>query len=587
MTAPSKPAPGRLMADLTLRQRYELLRGQLDEVMQSFKTHWKELNDYISPRRGRFLVTDANRGDRRNKLILDNTATLAARTLSSGMMGGITSPARPWFRLTTPDQALAERAAVKEWLYETTARMRTVFIRSNLYNVLPTLYGDIGTFATGAMAVLEDDDTVIRCQSFPIGSFMLGLDEKLTVRVFMRDFQMSVRQLVERFGYEKCSQGVKDAWDRNSLETMFDVTHVVAPNYDYRGDANVLYSKDLAFKSCYFERGAHMTKEGAELVLEEKGFHEWPLMTPRWETTGEDVYGTNCPGMTALSDIKQLQVGEKRALQSIDKQVNPPLVGPTSLKGNRVSLLPGDVTYNDAEANKGGLRPIHESRLGIQDLESKQAQVRYRIDRAFFVDLFQMLQYSDDQRGKQPVTAEEIRVRQEEKMLMLGPVLEQLNQDLLDPLIDRTFAIMMRRGLLPPIPSDLEGQPLRVEYISIMAQAQKMVGLGALDRLANFVIPLAQVDPSVLDKFDRDEIIDQYAEMAGVPPSVIVPDEEVAGVRAARAKAAAQQQQVQTLSEAAKAGKTLSETNTDGKNALTDIAGPGGVQALLGAGGPQ
>lgn len=584
MTAPFNT--GQLAKSMTLRQRLELLRAQLENEMQSFKSHWQELTDYIQPRRGRFLVSDKNRGDRRNKLILDITGTLAARTLSSGMMSGITSPARPWFRLTTGDQELAERAAVKEWLYEVTNRMRTVFIRSNLYNVLPTLYGDIGVFATGAMAVLEDDDTVIRCQSFPIGSYMISLDEKLRVRVFMRDFKMTVRQLVMRFGRDKVSKAVIDAYDRGNLELEYEVTHAVTPNYDYGGDPNkVLLSRDLPFKSCYFERGNQIDDgEKKELLLEEKGFHEFPLMVPRWETTGEDVYGTNCPGMTALPDIKQLQTGEKRALQAIDKQVNPPLIGPMSLKGNRVSLLPADVTYNDAEANKGGLRPIYENKTSIADLESKQSQVRYRIDQAFFVTLFQMLQYADDSRGKQPVTAEEIRVRQEEKMLMLGPVLEQLNQDLLDPLIDRTFAIMERRGLLPPIPSELQGQPLRVEYISIMAQAQKMIGLAGLERLANFILPIAQVDPSVLDKFDRDEMIDQYADMAGVPPSVIVPDDEVSEVRAQRAQQAAQQQQVQTIAEAAKAGKDLSETDTTGKNALTDLAGPGGVQGLIGAG---
>lgn len=579
MTAPNT---GQLAKTMTLRQLYELLRGQLVAERQSFLSHWKELSEYFQPRRGRFVTSDNNKGDKRNQKILDITGTLAVRTTSAGMQGGISSPSRPWFRLTTSDLKLNELAAVKEWLYEVTARMRTVFIRSNLYNVLPTMYTDISIFGTAAMAVLEDDDTVIRCQAFPIGSYMIANDEKGQVRVFMRDFQLTVRQLVTKFGRDKCSLAVRDQWDKGNLEQKYDVTHVVSPNYDYNGESNSILSKDLPFKSCYYERGTQPeVAKNTNGMLEEKGFHEFPVLCPRWEVTAEDTYGTNSPGMTALADVKQLQTGEKRALQAIDKQVNPPLVGPTSLRGNRVSLLPGDVTYNDAEPNRG-LRALHETNFSVADLEAKQQQVRYRINEAFFVNLFLMMQYSDDAAGKQPKTAEEVRVRQEEKMLMLGPVLEQLNGDLFDQLIDRTFAIMDRRGLLPPIPSELQGQPLRVEYISIMAQAQKMVGLGGLERLANFVLPMAQVDPAVYDKIDRDEMIDQYAEASGVPPSVIVPDDEVAEIRATRAKAAQKQQQMQAINEASKGAKNLSETDTTGKNALTDLAGGSeGVSNLL------
>lgn len=582
MTTPNTGQPA---ATLTLRQRYELLRSQLDDERSSFISHWKELTDFIQPRRGRFTVGDNNRGDRRSHKILDSSATLAARTTAAGMQGGISSPARPWFRLSTADLKLNEMAAVKEWLYETTVRMRMVLLRSNFYKVSPQVYKDLAVFGTGAMAVLEDEDKVIRCQSFPIGSYWIANDENLQVRVFMREFTMSVRQLVGRFGYDKVSQSVKDNWDRAQYETRYEIMHVVAPNTEYDPTKDSLQSKDLPFKSCYYERGSHKNGETKGVhevkeLLEEKGFHEFPVLCPRWETTAEDTYGTDCPGMTALADIKMLQTGEKRSLQGLDKIVNPPLVGPTTLRGNRVSLMPGDVTYNDAQTTQG-LRPIHETNLRLDQLENKQSQVRYRIDRAFFVDLFQMLQYADEEKGKQPVTAEEIRVRQEEKMLILGPVLENLNGDLFDPLIDRVFAIMERRGMLPPIPSELEGQPLRIEYVSIMAQAQKLIGLGSLERFSQFIVPLAQIDPSVLDKVDRDEIIDQYAENAGVPPSVIVPDEEVAQIRQARAAAAQKQAAVQQVSEAAKGAKTLSEADTSGKNALTDTVGSEGLKNMM------
>src|SRR5688572_17893259 len=102
---------------LTKRDQYLRLRSQLVQSVQSFQLHWRELNDYIMPRRGRFTLSDRGKGERRSSKIIDSTATFAARTLSAGMMSGITSPARPWFRLGTPDPDLSEHASDKQWLH--------------------------------------------------------------------------------------------------------------------------------------------------------------------------------------------------------------------------------------------------------------------------------------------------------------------------------------------------------------------------------------------------------------------------------------------------------------------------------------
>jgi hypothetical protein len=390
-------------------------------------------------------------GARKN--IIDSTATFAARTLSSGMMSGITSPARPWFRLSTPDPDLGERATVKDWLHTVTQRMSTVFLQSNWYNVLPTLYYDLGVFGTGAMMIEEDDEEVIRCTSFPVGSLLhrqrfkgpgsclrpriryAGPADRREVR---RQWQRSLQDLDT--GQERVGAGFARRW--------FDIVHVIAPNPEH--DVNRLDSKYKAFASCYYERG----NNDPELFLEEKGYDEFPVFVPRWAVTGEDVYATDCPGMTVLGDVKALQLGEKRSAQAMEKQLNPPLVGPTSLRNSKVSELPGDITWVD-ETVPNQLRPLHEVKPSLQDWEYRQERIRQRINEGMYANLFLMLAYSDPSRGKQPVTATEIAERQEEKLLALGPVLEQLNQDLLDPGIDRVFAIMVRMGLIPPPPEEL------------------------------------------------------------------------------------------------------------------------------------
>lgn len=569
----------------TLRQEFEILRSQMEAERSSFESHWRDLTNFILPRRGRFFVSDANRGDRRTRQIIDSTATLATRSLSSGMMGGVTSPARPWFRLTTPDPDLAELGPIKEWLHIVGNRMVTIFLKSNLYNALPIMYKDMGTFGTAAMFMEEDFEDVVRFYPFPIGSYMLANNDKGKVDVFFRDFRMTVRQIVTMFGqtgpneidWTNISEHVRNLWDNGQPEAWIDINHVIMPNRDF--DPDKAESKFKKYVSAYYERG---TSQYADItqqqtfdgkLLRKSGFDFFPVLAPRWEVTGEDVYGTDCPGMTALGDIRQLQITEKRIMQAVEKMVNPPMKGPSSLRTLKTSLLPGDVTYIDEREGTRGFVPIHEVDPRIRELENKQEQVRNRIRRAYFEDLFLMLASTD----RREITAREVEERHEEKLLALGSVLERLNEDLLDPLIDNTFEIMNRQGLIPEPPPELEGQDLKVEYISIMAQAQKFAGLGAVERFAGFVAQVAQFDPEVLDKLDRDQLIDVYGEIIGVPPDIINTDDEVAEIRAERLRAQAAQQQLAAVQQGAAAAKDLSAAKMDDDNALTRLSEAGQV----------
>lgn len=555
---------------LEKKQRYERLRGELENERASFIPHWRELNDYILPRRGRFTLTDRNRGERRSKNIIDSTATLSASTLSSGMMSGITNPSRPWFRLTTPDPDLAEFGAVKEWLHTVTQRMQTVFLRSNWYNVLPNLYYDLGVFGTSAMMIEEDERDVIRCTSFPVGSYFLANDHRGEVSVFMREFGMTVRQVVEKFtdgeDLSNLSTVVQNYWkDKKQTEAWVEILHVIMPNDEY--DVNKLEAKYKPFISCYYERGSNEDK-----LLMESGYDEFPIMAPIWSVTGEDTYGTNCPGMTTLGDVKQLQLGEKKGMQAIEKLVSPPMVAPPGMRNFKLSLLPGDVSYV-SESQHATFRPAHEIKPEIQPLEYKQEQLRQRIRRGWYEDLFLMIAYTDQTRGKQPVTAAEIAARQEEKLLALGPVVGQVERKLLNPGIDRVFPIMVRAGHIPVPPQELEGIPLKIDFLSVMAQAQKAVGISAVERFSLYVGSLAQAQAAspespVWDKFDADQSIDEYADMIGVPPRVVVPDDEVQAVREQRAQLQQAAQAAELAASTAATAKTLSETDTEAPSAL-------------------
>lgn len=566
------------------RQMFERLRHQLEIERSSFENQWRDCNDYILPRRGRFFVSDANRGDRRNLKILDTTPTLAARTLRAGMMGGITSPARPWFKLSISDQELSEAGAVKEWLSTVTDRMRTIFLKSNLYNVLPILYGDVGVFGTAAMLVEPDEQNVMRFYPFPIGSYMIANNDRLQVDVFMREFRMTVRQIIDKFGrdplqpgkivWDNISTHVQALWNTNNTEAWVDVVHAILPNENYDPDRPA--AKFRKYISVYYEvgfsgqntQGYYSAGIDDRKFLQESGYDFFPVLCPRWEITGEDVYGTDCPGFTCIGDIKQLQTGSKRLLQAVEKMINPPMIAPTSLKNAKASILPGDTTFVDLREGQAGFRPAHEVNFRVDLMDQVNNEVRQRISRGMYEDLFLMLAQSD----RRQITAREIEERHEEKLLALGPVLEQLNQDMLDPLIDIAFQMMEERDLIPTPPDEIAGRDLKVEYTSIMAQAQKLAGLGGIERFTGFASNIVAQAPTVADKINGDQLIDVYADLTSIPTGIVRSDDEANAIRSKRAEAQAQQQQMMQAQEAANTAKTLSEADTgDGGNALKQL----------------
>lgn len=538
-------------------KRLEALRSE----RSSFLPLYRELSDYHLAHRGRFLTSDRNKGHKRNTKQINNTSRMSARTLAAGMMSGITSPARPWFRLSTGDTGLDDAQAVKEWLHQVQRIMYKVFSHSNTYNTLHQIYSELGVFGTAAMGVFHDFDDVIWCKPYTVGSYMIGLSDKDVSDSFYREYERTVGQCVKQFGIENVSDHVKHQWEKGNSEAWVKIVHVVEPNDDRDGASPL--AKDKAWRSVYYEANSG-ARNGQEKFLRESGFDEFPFLTPRWDVTAEDVYATDCPGITALGDTKALQLAEKRSYQAIDKIVKPPLQGPSSLRNK---LSNGSVSADDiiwVEDVSNGLRSIYDFRPDMNAIEAKIDQNEQRVRRAFYEDLFLMLAQTD----RRQITAREVAEKHEEKLLMLGPVLERLHTELLDPLIDRTFNILQGAGVLPVPPPELQGKDLNIEYVSVLAQAQRIVATGAVDRLVGFVGQVAGIYPEARHKIDITRAVDEYAESLGVDPSIVRSDDEVAAMTQAEAQQAQQAQAMAAAQQTAETAKTASETEVSENNAL-------------------
>jgi hypothetical protein len=546
-------------SDLDKREQVLKRWNMLKNERSSWDSHWREISDYLMPRSGRFFTSDRNRGERKHNNIYDSTGTRSLRVLAAGMMAGMTSPARPWFRLTTSDPELDESSAVKSWLADVQRLMLMVFTKSNTYRALHSMYEELGAFGTAASIIVPNFDTVLHHHPLTIGEYALSTNDLGVVDTLYREFDMTVAQVVAQFGLGNCSQSVRNMYERNNMDTWVTVVHAIEPRK--QRDANKRDAKNMAFRSCYIEKGS--TEQS---YLRESGFKEFRAVAPRWATSGGDIYG-NSPGMECLGDIKQLQHEQLRKAECIDYQTKPPLQVPTSLKEQPLQRLPGGITYVDSPGPGGGVKSMFEVNLRLDYLLEDIRDVRERIRGSFYADLFLML--SQNPVGN--MTATEVAERHEEKLLMLGPVLERLHNELLSPLIEMTFSQIVEAGILPPPPEELQDMELSVEFVSMLAQAQRAVATNGIDRYVANLGQVATIKPEVLDKFDSDHWADEYADVLGVNPKFVVPGEKVALIRKQRAEAMQAQAQQEQMAQSAQTARDLAQAQTGTPSALTNV----------------
>lgn len=531
--------------------------GQLKTERTSWWGHWQEISNYVLPWAGRYFRQDRDKGIRRNNQIYDNTGIRALRTLGAGLMAGATSPARPWFRLGTHDPALNSAQPVKLWLSEVAERMHAVFQKSNTYRALHQIYEEMGAFGTAASIVLPDFNTVIHHYPLTIGEYAIATDWQGKVCTLYREFEKTVGEMVTEFGLENCSTMVQSLYGSGQLSAWVPIIHAIEPRSDR--DPSKRDSRNMAWASYYFELSGATDK-----CLRESGFKQFPAVVPRWAVSGGDIYG-NSPGMEALGDIKQLQHEQLRKAQAIDYQTDPPLQVPDNLKNRDVERLPGGITFVP-QGGSAKIETAFDVNLNLSELLEDIQDVRERIRQGFFSDIFLMLANSTNP----AMTATEVAERHEEKMLMMGPVLERLNNELLLPLIDSTFTHMAEMGALPPAPPELAGMDLSVEFISMLAQAQRAIGTNSVDRFVGSLGTVAQMKPDVLDKFDSDAWADAYSDMLGVDPKLVIANEQVAIIRQTRAQAQAAQQKLAAAQQVSQAAKNFGQAQ-----AAAPQSGPG------------
>ena len=530
--------------------RYNSLKGSRG----NWETHWEEIAERVLPRQVGFLGARAD-GEKKSQKIFDSRPQIALDRFAAVMDSMLTPRQSKWHNLRTTDESLNRQFAVQDWFYQVNNILHQMrnSPKANFAGQNYERWISMGAFGTGSLFIDFAAGVGLRYRCINLrDTFFLENHQGIIDSVY-RCFKHTARQAAQRWGEQNLPEKVRKALENPSRQNeQFEFLHVVAPRTDY--DSGRADARGKPWASYYLSVAEKM------LLAPEGGFTSFPYSIARYVTAPEEVYGRS-PAMTALADIKMLNEMSKTDIRAVHKLVDPPILlhddgilggGATTIRMQPGGLNPGGV-------NRNGQQMIQPFTTGARvDInEQKMEQRRVAIDDAFLVTLFQIL--VDTPR----MTATEALIRAQEKGMLLTPTMGRQQSEALGPQIERELDLLMFHRILPPMPPELveAGGDYEIVYdspMSRMARAEELVGV---QRTMELLAPFAQIDPSVLDVFDRDALARLTAEVSGVPTPVLRSQEQVDAIRAQRAEQEQEAMAIQAAQPIAGAMKDAAQAN--------------------------
>jgi len=521
-------------------KRFERLKSN----RSNWEQVWQEVLKYVVPRKAWVTRRRETAGERTDDDLYDTTARRANQVLAAGFHGNMTNPATKWFNLRLQNNELNKINEIKLWLADSENKVLDVLNSSNFNEQIHEAYVDLGSVGTAVLLEEEDDVDIIRFTAVFIEEVVIDEDANGRIRTVYRKFKMSAKAAFDLWGEERAGPKTLELMKNDKWDEKVTFLHGVQER-EYR-NPNSSRSVDMPFESVHVEVDSRM-------VIAEGGFNEFPYMVTRFNKVAGDVYGYS-PGVILLPDIKMVNAMAKTLLKAAQKIVDPPLVMPHDGFLLPLKTIPGGINYKLTGSKDDKIEPL-ETKGNIPVGRDMLNDYRTAIHNGYFTDLFMLLA------DRKNMTATEVQERVAEKMVMLGPVIGRMQSEMLDPIISRTFGILLRQGVLLPPPPALEGRELVIEYVSPLALAQRREAVTSVSSLLQMAAGVAQFIPDVIDKIDGDRVIDEAAEIFGVSPEIIRDGKQVAEIREQRAKQQQEMQQLQLAQAAIESDKTASESH--------------------------
>lgn len=519
-------------------QKLSSLKGD----RSNFENVWQEIGELILPRKDDITV-QRSPGEKKYGDLLDSTAMTSNELLAGALHSMLTNPAGYFFNLSTGKPAIDQIDEVRQWIQEVVRLIHEKLNNTNFQTEIHEVYLDLGAFGTACLLSEEDEEKLIRFSAKPLKEIYIDENSKGYIDCLYRCIKWTAKDMVDEFGYDGLPDKIKKAYDANKTE-KFEVIHAIYPKPKNK--------KGETGKYKVFDYISQYVLVSEKVNLEVEGFREFPYQVPRWTKASGEKYGRGC-GEKALPGAKSLQKMRETVLRGAQKTIDPPLQAPDDGFFNKVNVKPAGINYYRSGTQDRIVPILNDARIdyGFQTIQDERTQVR----EAYYTDQLKLRE------GPQ-MTATEVAERVEQALRFLGPMLGRLQSELLQPLIERIYNILDRRGEIPEAPAQIRGMPLNIQYSSVIAMQQRMSEVQNIARTMQNIAPFASADPAVLDNIDGDQALKFVAKLFNFPQEIIRKADDVKNMREARAKAQQQQQQaVQQADQADSASKVISASS--------------------------
>ena len=524
-----------------------------NERQGSVDSIWDLVERFVMPLRGEFYtgLTSEGEVDWHRREIFDSTAVFAAQSLSAAMQSNLTNPSQRWFDLRFRNSDLNTETEVKDWLETSTDLMYQALEDSNFSVEISEAYTDLVGYGTAVVTEEVDDKGELVFSTNPLRDVVFEQDHRKDVHALYRRLRWTPVQILTKFGDETPERIREKAESPQGGMQTEEVIFCVFPREGKEADPDkptAPKERPIGYK--------YVLKNGHEMLGEEGGYYEMPSFVARWRTVAGSKWGKS-PAIDAMSDILTVNQLKEAVLEAAGKVIDPPM-----------KVEDGNV-IGDIELERGG-KTVMSDINGIAPLESG---TRFDVSGMEATDLREMIrnhffQNQLELKESPAMTATEVNVRYELMQRLIGPALARLKHDLLNPMVQRTFNIMYREGLLPPLPEGLEGSRLNIEYTGPLARAQKSGTADAIMRWLGEGAQLAEAYPEARELPDAEEALRIVAELRGVPIDAVRSEQELAQIRQKRMEQQQQAQQAammnqgaETLERAGKGVQALSAVN--------------------------
>ena len=531
---------------------FQKRKKEMEDVFNNIKPDLQELADYFSPRSVQFIARNVRKPIVRNKKIIDSTPLIALRNFSSGIMSGATSPCYRWFKTSFANADGNNDYYLKKWCARQEELTRQILYSSNFYQCLPEVYKQLGIFGFSAMSMESDFDTIVNFKVLPIGSYYYAKNSKGKIDTFCRVYMETAQNIAEKFA-SSCPSEILEAAVNNPLK-LYELVHFVEKNKFYK-------KRHLSSKFSKYVSVVILSNKNEFLSV--RGFDKFPYVVFESAFSSDIDYPQDSPGINALADVKQLMTMVKEYAKAVKKIVCPTYKGPATLKNKKLADVPG--AYIEEDENGRGISPVYEVNPRVLELKQEKDELKQAIKEHFYNDLFAMI-LSTAERGR---TATEVNELKEEKMVLLSPLLEQIHSALRQ-ILNWIYEEEIRVGILEPLKPQYQNCRFEIEFVSSLAQAQKVSNISSMERFTTFVSNIANaIDPILKSKLNGEKIIEDYANYANIDPTQIVPSEEIEKIKAQNANNQNLQMQLEAMKQGSQIIQNMGGVDSHGADLLS------------------